>query len=128
MKLTDWFKRKEEVTKKVTEPPTRTTVLFGLFCNWGDKPFSYEGLVGINGLALAGSVLIWWYEGHIDIQHDNEVILRVEPGTFRSPHKATIYDMSYSDRLDGYIEALRLAIKDRDDATAAKRIKEETQF
>lgn len=111
---------------KPPKPPTRAAVMLGLFKQWGNAPFSCGELVGVSSLkGMNSSLPFYWiyWEGGIEISHNNTVVLHIEPDA-----RATIYDDTFSDRLNDYIVALRLAIKDRDDAIKAKRIKEETQF
>lgn len=132
----DWFKKKEV---EVKEPPTRATVLFGLFTKWG-KSFVYKDLVGLgsytsHNLGFDRS----YYVGNVNVEHKNHTILRIEKDWHYTDNgnkaRAIIYDESYSDQLDEYILALREAIRDKEQAARdkaakaeAQRIKEETQF
>ena len=143
MDLRRWLRKKkqEPVEPPVPpEPPTRAVITTGLFHEWGKKPFVYDGLVGNSYLEVSvnqiGYITICIsYSGTIDIQDNNKPIVHIEVAYYTTEYhtastscRTTIYDAAYSDRLDGYIEALRAAIKERDDAIEAKHKRELTQF
>jgi len=137
MNIKRWLRKKSQEPVEPPKPQTRAAVLFGLFCEWQDKPFVYCGLVGIADIAYHLGILYNYYTGSVDIQYDNTVVLGLEKGYRHqgATVRAIVYDKQYSDQLDAYIVALREAIEERKEvarvvaeAKAAQRIKEETQF
>lgn len=121
--------------KEPTEPLTRTYRMVVLFRQWRGTPFFHAGLVGFGMVSeWSNGVCKNWVQGNIVLQHNNITILKINIEANSEPRTIT-YDVAYNDKLDGYMEALRAAIKERDrenqrkqEEAKVKRLFEETRF
>jgi len=118
---------------------TRAKIMAILFGRWGQKPFIHNDLEGRMYMDNQYMDNHRWGSGNADgciiVKDNGVVILKIKEPWGARRSRTTLYDSAYSDRLDVYMIALKVAIdaqaealRQSQAAAELQRVFEETRF